>query len=92
MKKYRATCEGEDMGVFTPVRMAGGAPAYQGVDPQAGALLGILWSDGRYDKPGRNGNTTWEVCEETPAHQAILVAASQPWRGCPMEFKPLSTD
>jgi hypothetical protein len=83
---YRANCEGEDMGVFQPIRLETGALGYQGVSSRTGELLGILWSDGRYEEPGRNGNISWEVCAETPAHRAILEAASASWNECPMEF------
>jgi hypothetical protein len=89
-KSYKATCDGFDMGVFRPIRFEDGAVGYQGADPATGELLGILWGDGRYDEAGRNGNTTWELCEETESHRRLLRLASQPWESAPMEFVPVS--
>jgi hypothetical protein len=91
-KSYKATCLGEDMGIFQPIRLESGRPAYQGIDPTSEKLLGILWSDGRYDAASRNGNQSWELCEETPAHRQILRAASAPWDPCPMEFVAVSAE
>jgi hypothetical protein len=82
---YRATCDGENMGLFQPIRLENGDIGYQAVT-RTGELLGILWSDGVYDEAGRNGNISWELCEETPAHRGILEEAGAMWNDAPLEF------